>query len=63
MEVVRDEFVVSLELVVGDVEEKRALGAVGALANDLDGSLMSFEQRRNALGDERFANDLAERAR
>ena len=46
MQVVRHELVVALEIVIGNVEEDGPILAFGALAQDFNGQLMPFEQRR-----------------
>ena len=49
IQVVRDKLVVALKFVIGDVEEDRAVLALGALAQDLDRLAMPLHQRRNSL--------------
>ena len=61
VEIVRDELVVALKGVVGDVEVDGALFALGADADEVDGALVAIEKRRQEGGDERLVENLLER--
>ena len=58
MQIVRDEFVVAFEFQVGDVEKNRAVFFFGALPQNVDGTLVAFEQRRQDGGDEGLLQNL-----
>ena len=60
MQVVRDEFVVTLEVVVGDVKEDGAVLTFCAFAKDADGKLVTLEQRRKQGSDEGLFENLGE---
>ena len=44
MQVIGNELVVTLEIVIGDVEEDRAVLALGALLENPDGKFVTLEQ-------------------
>src|SRR5208282_5926357 len=61
MQIVGDELVVAFLVEVGDVEENRAVFFFRALAQNLDGKLVAFEQRRQDGGDEWLLKNAGER--
>src|ERR1039458_4453118 len=54
MQVVRNEFVVALQFEVGNVEENRAVAFFSALAQNVDGPAVPFEQGRQYGSDDRL---------
>ena len=61
MEIVRNELVVTLEIVIGDVEENCSVNAFRALLEDFDGELVPAKQRRKQRSDERLFENVGER--
>ena len=58
MEIVGDEFVVALELEIGDVEKNGAVFFSRALAQYFDGTAMAFQQRRQNSGYKRLLENV-----
>src|SRR6185437_13630341 len=61
MQVVRHELVVSLKLMVGDIEKNCPILGFNAVLQNFDGFFMALKQRRQQLGDERLRDDLRKR--
>jgi len=61
VEVVGDELVVALVGLVGDVEIDRALLRFGTGADEINGALVAFKERRQEAGDPGLLKDLLER--
>src|SRR5208282_4483694 len=61
MQVVRNELVVAFEVEVGDIEENRAVFFYRALPQNLDGTPVAFEQRRQDGGYEWLLENFGER--
>ena len=61
MKIVGNEFVVAFEVEVGDVEKNRAVFFYAALPQNLDGTLVAFEQRRQDGGNEWFFKNTGKR--
>ncbi len=58
MQIVRNEFVVAFEIVIGYIEEDGSIFALGAVFQDSNRKLVAFEQRRKQRGDEWLFEDL-----
>jgi hypothetical protein len=57
VEIVGNEFVVAFEVEVGDVEKNRAVFFFGALAQDVDRTAVTFEERgKDGAYEGRFQN-------
>ena len=57
MQVIGNELVVSLEVLVGNVEENGPIFFFGALTQDTNRALMAREERRKDVGDQRFVQN------
>src|SRR5579864_4625785 len=58
MQIVRNEFVVTLEFMIGDVEENGAVFGFDAFAEDGHGPLMTLQKRREQGRNEGLFDDL-----
>ena len=61
MKIIRNELVVALEIVVGDVEENSPILALGALLQNVDRHFVTFEQGTKKRSDKRCFQNLLER--
>src|SRR5579859_532230 len=61
MQIIRDKFVVALEIVIGNIEKNRSILALSAFFENSDGKLMTPEERRKQRRDERRLQDFAQR--
>jgi len=61
MEVVRNEFVIAFQFVIGHIEENSPILELGTLFQDSDGTLVPLQQGWKARSHKWFFNDLGER--
>src|ERR1700752_5497530 len=63
MQIIRNEFVVSLEIVVADVEEDRSILALRSVFENPNRKFVAFEQRRKQRGYKRLLENFIQRFR